>query len=124
MLPLPRARRVTYNDTFGGREDSQRIEVEGVVHSARLSKLFERDILLLNVELGGGEMRVLLQDFMGIDSNRLIDSTVRVRGVCSTSFNQKRQFVSVKRCLYRTARASISSDPRTMTPLPPRSDTP
>ena len=92
---LPPARRVLYSDTFGGREDSQRIEVEGVVHSARMSKLFERDILLLNVELGGGQMNVLLQDFARIDSGHLIDSTVHVRGVCSTSFNQKRQFVGL-----------------------------
>jgi diguanylate cyclase (GGDEF)-like protein len=94
-VPLPHARRVGYSDTFGGREDSQRIEVEGVVHAVRATKLFERDILLLNVALDGGEMRVLLQDFAGIDASRLIDSTVRVRGVCSTSFNQKRQFVGL-----------------------------
>ncbi len=92
---LPPARRISYSDTFGGREDSQRIEVEGVVHSARITKLFERDILALRVELDGGEMRVLLQNFAGIDAGRLIDSTVRVRGVCSSSFNQRRQFLSV-----------------------------
>ena len=93
--PLPSARRVNYSDTFGGQEDSQRIEVEGVVHSAHISKLFDHDILLLNVELGGGEMRVLLQDFAGLNYGGLIDSTVRVRGVCSTSFNQNRQFVGL-----------------------------
>ncbi|MBC7924915.1 MAG: hypothetical protein H7039_04590, partial [Bryobacteraceae bacterium] len=91
----PLARRVTYGDLLGGREDSQRIEVSGVVHSARITKLFERDALTLSVELGGGSMTVLLQDFAGIDYNRLIDSTVRVRGVCSTQFNQKRQFVGL-----------------------------
>jgi len=94
-VPLPPARRVKYSDTFGGQEDSQRIEVEGVVHSARFSKLFEHDILLLKVELGGGEMTAMLQTFAGIDSGRLIDSTVRVRGVCSISFTQKRQFVGL-----------------------------
>lgn len=94
-VPLPLARRVNYSDTFGGREDSQRIEVEGVVHSASVSKLFERDVEVVTLEIGGGEMRVLLQDFAGIDFSRLIDSTVRVRGVCSTSFNQKRQFVGL-----------------------------
>ncbi len=94
-VPFPPARRVGYSDTFGGQEDSQRVEVEGVVHSARISKLFEHEILLISVELDGGKMDVLLQDFSGIDAPRLIDSTVRVRGVCSSSFNQKRQFVGL-----------------------------
>ena len=30
-VALPLARPVTYSDTFGGREDSQRIQIEGVV---------------------------------------------------------------------------------------------
>ena len=94
-VPLPPAHRVMYSDTFGGLQDSQRIEVEGVVHAARISKRFQRDILFLTLQLGGGEIDVLLQDFAGIDASRFIDSTVRVRGVCSTSFNQKRQFVGL-----------------------------
>ena len=114
-VPLPHARRVEYSETFGGREDSQRIEVEGVVHSARMSKSFDKDILLLNVELGGGEMRVLLQNFEGIDASRLIDSTVRVRGVCSTSFNQKRQFVGL---------AMFVSDPGDIDIVQPANDNP
>jgi diguanylate cyclase (GGDEF)-like protein len=91
----PLARRVTYGDMIGGAEDSQRIEVHGIVHSARISKIFGRDTLLLSVELGGGSVKVLLQDFAGVDYGRLIDSTVRIRGVCSTEFNQKRQFVGL-----------------------------
>ena len=91
----PPATRVTFGDLFGGAQDSQWIEVEGVVHSAKIEDLFGRDILALNLEIGGGSVRVLLQDFAGMDSSRLIDSTLRVRGVCSTSFNQRRQFVGL-----------------------------
>ena len=94
-VPLPPARQVNYSETSGGQEDSQRIEVKGVVHSARISQLFGHEILQLSVELGGGEMGILLQDFAGLNYNSLIDSTVRVRGVCSTSFNQRRQFIGL-----------------------------
>jgi hypothetical protein len=90
---LPPAARVNFGDLFGGAKDSQWIEVEGIVHSANIADLFGHDVLALSLEIGGGSIRVLLQDFSGVDSSRLIDSTLRVRGVCSTSFNKRRQFV-------------------------------
>jgi diguanylate cyclase (GGDEF)-like protein len=93
-LPPP-ATRVSFGDLFGGSQDSQWIEVEGIVHSANISDLFGHNILTLSLEIGGGSVRVLLQDFSGTDPSRLIDSTLRVRGVCSTSFNQRRQFVGL-----------------------------
>lgn len=92
---LPAPPRVTYGDMFGGAQDSQWIEVEGVVHSARLEKVFEHDALILNLEMGGGAVRVILQDFADLQYERFIDATMRLRGVASTSFNQKRQFVGL-----------------------------
>jgi diguanylate cyclase (GGDEF)-like protein len=91
----PTAHPVTYGDLFGGAQDSQWIEVKGVVHSAVMTRLFDRDTVLLSLELGGGSVGVLLQDFAGLDYGGLVDATVLVRGVCSTSFNEKRQFVGV-----------------------------
>jgi diguanylate cyclase (GGDEF)-like protein len=91
----PWAPRVSFGDLFGGAQDSQWIEVQGIVHSAKISDLFGHDVLSLSLDIGGGSVRVLLQNFAGIDSSRLIDSTLRVRGVCSTSFNDRRQFVGL-----------------------------
>ncbi len=91
----PRAHRVVYGDLIGGAQDSQWIEVEGVVHSARMSKLFGHDTLLLGVMMGGGEINAYFQEYPGLDYAGLVDTKVRLRGVCSTHFNEKRQFVGV-----------------------------
>jgi hypothetical protein len=93
--PPPQARRFGYGDLMGGTQDSQWVEIQGVVHSARIADLFGRDVLSFNLEIGGGSVNVLLQDFARIDYDRLVDSTLRVRGVCTTSFNEKRQFVGL-----------------------------
>jgi diguanylate cyclase (GGDEF)-like protein len=120
----PAAARVDFGDLFGGAQDSQWIEVEGIVHSANVSDLFGHNILALSLEIGGGSVRILLQDFAGMDSSRLIDSTVRVRGVCSTSFNQRRQFVG--QAMFVPDRRDIqivhpAADPFTGPALPVRS---
>ncbi len=91
----PPARRATYADMAGGAEDSQWIEVLGVVHSTRAAKLFGRDVLMLSLAVGGGSLSVTLQDIAGIDAGSLTDSTLLLRGVSSTSFNEKRQFVGL-----------------------------
>ncbi len=93
--PPPAARRFGYGDLMEGAQDSQWVEVQGVVHSAKISDLFGREVLSLSLEMGGGSVNVLLQDFAGIDYDRLVDTMLRVRGVCTTSFNEKRQFVGL-----------------------------
>jgi diguanylate cyclase (GGDEF)-like protein len=91
--PPPPAPRKTLGDLFGGLQDSQWIELQGVVRSARMKDLFGRPSLLLSLELDGSSVNVQIQDFASIDGNRLIDATIRVRGVCASSGNEKRQFV-------------------------------
>jgi len=91
--PPPFAPRMTLGDLFGGLQDSQWIELKGVVHSARMSDLFGRPTLLLVLALDGNSVNLLIQDFSSIDRDRIIDSVVRVKGVCASSGNEKRQFV-------------------------------
>jgi diguanylate cyclase (GGDEF)-like protein len=89
----PPAPRKTLGDLFGGVEDSQWIELHGVVRSARWTDLFGRSTLLLSLLQDGGSVDLLVQDSAAIDAARLIDAVVRVRGVCASSGNEKRQFV-------------------------------
>lgn len=91
----PPPRQVTYSDLIGGQQDSQWIQVRGVIHSAQISELFGHRILILILAFDGQSIKVYLQDFSGVDYSKLIDSTARVQGVCSTEFNQKRQFVGL-----------------------------
>jgi diguanylate cyclase (GGDEF)-like protein len=90
--PPPPALRVNYGDLFGGAQDSQWVEMEGIVHSTRIAVEDGHIVLYLRLEIGGGPVQVLIHDFRGIDIQRIVDSRIRVRGVAATEFNQKRQF--------------------------------
>jgi len=92
---LPEPRRVAFADMMGGEQDSQWIEVQGIVHSARRDRVYGYQMLVLSVDVGGGTMRVLLQHFDPGDETRLIDATIQFRGVCISDFNEKRQFVGL-----------------------------
>ncbi len=89
----PLARPVTYVDLIGGDEDSQRVELTGVVHSSRIGELFEKQALFLTLDVGAATVNLIVREYGGLDFARLIDAKIRVRGVCSTSFNKKRQFI-------------------------------
>jgi diguanylate cyclase (GGDEF)-like protein len=91
--PPPRAPRKTLGDLFGGVEDSQWIELRGVVRSAKWTDLFGHQTLLLGLQQDGGSVGLLIQESMAIDPAQLIDAVIRVRGVCASSGNEKRQFV-------------------------------
>lgn len=93
QAPPPPAPRKTLGDLFGGVEDSQWIEMRGVVRSAKWTDLFGRSTLLLGLLQDGGSVDLLVQDSAALDTARLIDAVIRVRGVCASSGNAKRQFI-------------------------------
>jgi len=86
---FPEAKSVSFEQLTSGREDSQFVEVRGVVRSVRL----EEDRLYFMIDVATGEGRVLVKAG-GLPVARpeeLIDCTVRIRGVCYTQFNRQRQ---------------------------------
>ncbi|MBV9766457.1 MAG: PAS domain S-box protein [Acidobacteriaceae bacterium] len=93
-LPLPQ--KAAYGDLVGGKEDSQWVEIRGVVHSAKISDAWGRQVLFLHIDTGGGDIDARIHDFPPRDFSSLVDATVRVRGVCGTKFNEKRQFVGLR----------------------------
>lgn len=90
QLPVPR--RVAFDEISFGWEDSQWIEVQGVVRSAEIE--FEQ--LRLEIVLGGGRLRLWVKEFGNVAPGRLVEATVRVRGVCGAMFNQKRQMLGAQ----------------------------
>jgi len=90
---LPPRRDVTLKEIAAGAEDSRFIEVEGVVGSA-----VEVDGLVnLMLKVQGGKLKVYIKDWQDKpDFKWLVDSTVRVRGVCTTLTNEHRQFVGAE----------------------------
>src|SRR5579884_1227846 len=93
---LPAARRATYQDLVGGKQDSQWIEIQGVVRSAKISESWGRQVLFLLMDIDGGLISARVHDFEAKDYSDLVDATVRVRGVCGTNFNERRQFVGLR----------------------------
>jgi two-component system, sensor histidine kinase and response regulator len=89
--PMPLARRTTFERMASTMEDSQWVEIEGVVRSAEENK----GVLGLSVAVNGGRLRALIPEFRQPVPNGLIDAEVRIRGACGALFNQKNQLIGV-----------------------------
>jgi len=93
---MPKARLYSYPELEGGQQDAEWIEVRGVVQSARQETLWGKRVLVLHMQIGGGLIMVRLLHFDIDDESRLVDALVRVRGVCGTVYNDKRQFTGIR----------------------------
>jgi signal transduction histidine kinase len=89
--PLPRAEPASYERLVSGAEDSQWVEVEGVVRAAQV----EDAHLSMRVALAGGQINVHMPDFHDSVPARLIDSKVRLQGACGADFNSRGQLTGV-----------------------------
>jgi len=89
--PLPPPRKVDFDALISTREDSQWIELEGVVRNAT------RNGKSLTLELGdgGGLASIYVLDASGLNAARLIDARVLIQGVCTSDYNQKNQLLGV-----------------------------
>jgi signal transduction histidine kinase len=85
QLPVPR--QVTIDQLFTGLEDSQWIEVSGAVRSTTV--LDGRHYL--NLAMNGERVMVYVENLKKTDADNLINATVRLRGVCYSRYNMKRQ---------------------------------
>ena len=91
---FPAARPVSFEQLISGREDSQFVEIEGVVRSTRFdehSKFFS-----IEIATGGGQLTAVAAQLPVKDGVALTDSTIKVRGVCYTQFNQRRQLFGIR----------------------------
>jgi len=97
---LPPARPVTYEQLASGGEDSQFVEITGVVRSV------QRDVAsqfyLVNIATGGGRIWAFTRELPVKQIAELTDSTVRVRGVCSALFSHQRQLFAIRLMVPRT----------------------
>jgi signal transduction histidine kinase len=79
---LPAPVRVGAEEFLSGRFDSRRVEVEGVVRSAARDDTMAPPQLVLRVATPAGPIEAVVLGYNPGDGPRLIDATVRVRGVC------------------------------------------
>ena len=94
---LPASPFFRLQELAGGNQDSQFIAMRGIVRSAVVETIWAHLVLALAIDVGEGKIvTAQVHDFSGADLNRLPDSTVLVRGVCGTVFNDKRQFLGAR----------------------------
>ena len=92
--PLPAARRVNFEQLASGKEDSQFVEVVGIVRAVYTNETSSRHVI--EIATGGGRLRAYSKELPVAVAGDLVDSTVRVRGVCSTVFNRQRQLFNIR----------------------------
>jgi signal transduction histidine kinase len=90
---LPPAKEVTYEQLASGVDDSQFVEVTGIVRSAELDR---SQYYLIEIVTGGGRLLVYARSLPVKTPGEILDSTVQVRGVCSTKFTHKRQLFAIQ----------------------------
>jgi signal transduction histidine kinase len=97
---LPEPKPVSYERLASGREDSQFVEVAGVVRTVQFRA--QGKYYQLEVSTSGGRVAAYCQNLPVGRPEELLDSTVRVRGVVATQFNRQRQLFSVRLMVPRT----------------------
>ncbi len=91
---LPAARPVSFEQLASGQEDSQFVEITGIVRAAYREP--GASYFLAHLATGGGRLSVYAPQLPVTEPGQLVDATVRVRGVCSTQFNRQRQLFAIR----------------------------
>src|ERR1017187_4269321 len=126
---LPPARSFPLEDLLNGEQDSQFVEVRGVVHSARIESMLPAHrqeslpALALVIASGRSKFRAWITGFdRTADYASLVDARVAVRGACGSLFNEKRQLVGIQLFVPSTEQVQIEetarANPYTLRVLP------
>jgi hypothetical protein len=94
LAELPAARPVTFDQLASGKEDSQFVEVSGIVRSVVFDES-SKDYVI-EVATGDGRLTVYAHNLPTLPKQDLVDSSVRIRGVCSSQFNRQRQLFAIR----------------------------
>ena len=91
---MPAAEPVSVEQLVGGHEDSQMVEFSGIIRSVHFEK--DSHYFLLDFVMGGERFTVYTKQLPVAQAQDLVDSTVKVRGVCGTMFNHQRQLFGIR----------------------------
>lgn len=120
---FPTAKPVSYEQLASGEQDSQFVEIHGIVHSVDFDP--QTKYYSVEIETGCGRVTALVAQLPVANRDMLVDSTVQVRGVCATRFTLRRQLFDVRLLLPRPADLVIESpgpeNPFATTPVRPNS---
>jgi PAS domain S-box-containing protein len=93
---LPPAAKVSYEDLVTGREDSQWVEIAGLVRAVYAEFSEPGRGVNLEIAVGSDRFSAFVPGLTESDLAGLVDSEVRVKGVCSTRFTRQRQLFSIR----------------------------
>jgi len=105
--PLPRPRKVHLGDLLSTREDSQWVELEGIVQNIEP----DGDHLKLDLASEGRTLLVNIMDPAGLDRTHLVDAKVNVIGACGALYNPKNQLVGIWLAVPTSRQISIDELP-------------
>lgn len=116
VAPMPSPLKVSAEELASGREDSQWVEVEGMVRSADE----HQGRLMLNISSGAIQFKAFVLNFRPMPSS-LVDSRVRIRGVSGGLYNPKNQFLGATVFIPSLAHVRVEKPaPRDLFSLPVR----
>jgi PAS domain S-box-containing protein len=95
----PSAKPVTFEQLASGQQDSQFVQVRGIVRAA----YFDQPTKYFSIDLatGGGRLTAFASK-LPVPPGELADSIVKVTGVCVTRFNHLRQLFDIRLLVPRT----------------------
>jgi PAS domain S-box-containing protein len=102
---MPLAKPSTFEELSTGQEDSQFVEVVGIVRAVEPTEW--SPFYQLEVATGGGRLTTLVRDLPVKNAEELVDSTVKIRGVCSSVFNRQRQLFAIRLMIPRAEDLTI-----------------
>jgi PAS domain S-box-containing protein len=91
---FPAAKPVTFEQLVSGQQDSQFVEVHGIVRAVHFD--VESGYHLVEIATGGGRLTAYAKNLPVMPGGDLVDRTVTVRGVCVTRFNRQRQLFDIR----------------------------
>ena len=91
---FPDATPVSFEEIASGQEDSQFVEIHGIVRAAQFDSA--SGFFLVDIATGGGRVTAYAKKLPVAQGGDLVDSTVAVRGVCITEFNHQRQLFDIR----------------------------
>ncbi len=98
---LPAAKPVLVEQLVSGQEDSQFVEAVGIVRAVRFEE--ESKHYLIDIVTGGERFTAYMKELPVSQPEELVDSIVKVQGVCSTLFNRQRQLFGFRLLVSRPA---------------------
>jgi len=90
---LPEPKEVSFEELESGQEDSQLVEISGVIRAVRFEE--QSSYYAIDLATGQGRLTLLAKQLPVAKSDQFVDCTVRAKGVCITHFNTQRQLFDI-----------------------------